>query len=57
MKVQQWHLFAFLADTQCADRVAPADALLTKVLTKDEIEGLKNGTRRLEDLPRKAGGN
>ncbi|KAF1334530.1 Transcriptional activator hap2, partial [Globisporangium splendens] len=27
-----------------------------RFLTKDEIEGLKNGTLRLEDLPRKAGG-
>lgn len=28
-----------------------------RFLTKDEIEGLKNGTLRLEDLPRKAGGH
>ncbi|TYZ57207.1 hypothetical protein PybrP1_011157 [[Pythium] brassicae (nom. inval.)] len=27
-----------------------------RFLTKDEIEGLKNGSLRLEDLPRKAGG-
>jgi nuclear transcription factor Y alpha len=28
-----------------------------RFLTKDEIEGLKNGTLRMEDLPRKAGGD